>query len=100
MFNSVGALLKTLPRRSKTPSAIVAIHVRRAFEDSLKNVGADLPGEIIASIHAAVFKNGTLTIVCPQLVAAELSMRSGGLVEDINKTLGKKIVRSLKFKNH
>lgn len=99
MFTPLGTLLKTLPRRSKTPKAIVAIHVRRAFGESLKIVCSDLPDEITKEIKPSVYKKGVLTIVCPQMVAVELSMRAGGLVEQINKTLGRAVVKSLKFKN-
>lgn len=99
MFTSIGSLLKVLPRRSKTPNAIIALHVRQAFSDSLLVVWPDLPGELLAKIKASVFKNGVLTIVSPQLVSAELSMRSGGLIAHINKVLGRRVVNKLRFRN-
>ena len=99
MFTPIGTLLKTLPIRSKTPQAILALHARRAFGDSLLKICADLPSEVLKTIKATTFKNHVLTIVCPSLVSAELSMRSGGLIRDINETLGRKVVRSLRFRN-
>lgn len=77
---------------------ILALHVRQAFGDSVKSVCSDLPEEILKSVKASVFSNGVLTIVCPQLVSAELSMRSGELVRDINKVLGRRIVARLRFR--
>jgi len=99
MFTPVGQLIKTLPRRSKTPEAILALHVRQAFGQSLGEVCGDLGAETLSKIKARTFKNGALTVVCPQLVCAELSMRSGGLIGDINKTLGRKIVLRLRFRS-
>lgn len=98
MFVDVGTLIKTLPRRLRAPEAILALHVRQAFADSLKNICADLPKETLEPVKARIFKNGVLTIVCSQLVSAELSMRSGGLISDINKTLGRRIVTKLRFR--
>lgn len=98
MFTPVGDLIKILPRRSKIPEAILAIHVRRAFDDCLKKVCADLSTETLAAVEAAVFRNGILTVVAPQLVCVELSMRSGGLVKEINKTLGRRLVNRLRFR--
>lgn len=98
VFTPIGELLKTLPKRSKTPEAIVALHVRRAFEQSLLKVCADLPSDILKSVHAATFKNHVLIVSCPSLVSAELQMRSGGLTRDINEGLGRKIVYKLKFR--
>lgn len=99
MFTPVGELLKTLPKRSRMPNAILAIHVRRAFGDSLLKVCSDLPPEILKSVSPSTFKGGVLTVKSPSLVCSELQMRSGGLTRDINETLGRKIVRSLRFRN-
>src|SRR3989344_4256153 len=98
MFTPVGDLLKILPRSSKIPEAILALHIRQAFDETLKTVCADLPDETLAKVRAAVFKNGVLTVVCPQMVSAELSMRSGGLVRDINRVLGRRAVTRLRFR--
>lgn len=98
MFTPVGELIKTLPRRTRVPNAILAIHVRRAFSESLKKVCADLPAETLIAVKAPVFKNGVLTVVAPQLVCAELSMRAGGLISDINRALGRDVVKRLRFR--
>ena len=99
VFTPIGDLLKTLPKRSKTPSAILALHVRKAFGDSLLKICSDLPPEILKSVSPSTFRSGVLTIKSPSLVSSELQMRSGGLTRDINETLGRKIVRSLRFRN-
>ena len=98
MFTPVGILLKTLPRRSKTSNFMMALHVRRAFAESLLRVCSDLPPEVLNTIKASIYKNHILTIVCPSLVSAELQMRAGGLMKDINEALGKKIVYKLRFR--
>ena len=98
MFTQIGTLLKTLPRRSKTPEAILALHVRRAFVDSLLKVCADLPNDVLATIKPSTFKNHVLTVRASNLVAAELQMRAGGLMRDINESLGRKIVYKLRFR--
>lgn len=100
MFNSLGSLLKTLPKRSKTPEAIVALHVRRAFDEAVAKTCADLPADILKKISASTVKGGTLTVVAPQLVSAELSMRAGGLLKEINRLLGRRVVIRLKFRSN
>ena len=99
MFTQLGSLIKTLPRRSKTPGSLVALHVRQAFTDCLKKSFSDLPIKTLEGIKASAFKNGTLSVIAPGLVGAELSMRSGGLIKDINTALGRRVVLKLKIKN-
>ena len=98
MFTAVGDLLKTLPRRSKTPQAIVALHVRRAFEEILPKVCSDLPGEVLTSVKASTFKNNTLMVKAPNLISVELQMRAGGLIQGINQMLGRRVVSKIKFR--
>ncbi|MEK9147116.1 MAG: DciA family protein [Patescibacteria group bacterium] len=98
MFTPIGTLIKTLPRRSKTPEAIVALHVRLAFRKALSKVFADLPTEFLVKVKPRNFKNGTLTIGAPTLTATELSMRSERLKKEINEALEKKLVERLRFR--
>ncbi len=98
MFTPVGMLLKTLPKRSKTPEAILALYVRRAFGQSLVKICADLPNDVLNSARAKTFRNRVLTIVAPTLLATELQMRAGGLTREINRVLGKKVVMRLRFR--
>jgi len=100
MFTSIGSLIRAFPKRSKTPGAILALHVRQAFVDALEEACGDLPAKTIKGVKASVFKNGTLTIIAPQLVCTELSMRSGGLLRGINRALGKNIVFKLRFRSN
>lgn len=98
MFNKVGSLLKQVPKRSKASSPILALQVRAAAKVALKIVLSDLDGEIMESIRPTVFKNGVLVVSCSLLLASELKMRSGGLIEEINRELGVRVVRSLRFR--
>lgn len=97
-FVQVGNLLRTLPKRSRTPEAIIALHVRQVFGDSLKKACADLPETSLALVRASTFKGGVLNVIAPSLLSAELNMRSGGLIQDINEALGRKAVKRLKFR--
>ncbi len=99
MFTRVGVLLKTLPRRSRTPGVILALHVRSAFDDSLKKNCGDLPADVLKAVKAVSFKSGVIIVKTPTLVAAELQMRSGGLIKEINMVLGRRVVTRLRFRS-
>jgi len=98
VFKPVGSLLQEVPLRAKTPKAIFALQIRLTAKESLKIICSDLPKEIVDTIKPSVFKNGILTITAPQMVTSELQMRSEGLIKEINKSLGRKIVERLRFK--
>jgi hypothetical protein len=98
VFIPVGSLIKNLPRRSKTPEAILALQVRQVAKSILEKVCVDLSRDILDQVKVSSFKNGTLMIVAPTLVCTELQMRSEGLVKEINKTLGKRLVTRLRFR--
>lgn len=99
MFTPIGSLLKTLPRRSQTGEAMMAIFVRRAFGESLDLVCSDLGDDIIKKVKPATFHHGILVVDCPDLVAAELSMRSGGLIKKVNEILGRRVVYKIRFRS-
>ena len=98
MFKPIGSLLREIPIRAKSSRAIVALQVRNAAKDAVSIVCGDLPKEIIEAIKPSVFKAGVLTVTAPQMVTGELQMRSGGLIKEINKVLGKRIVTRLRFR--
>lgn len=98
MFTPVGSLLKILPKRSKMPEAILAIHIRKAFSDTLFLACSDLPVEVLKKVEVKAFKSGTLSVSAPQIVCAELSLRSGKLLFEANKVLGRRVVLRLRFR--
>ena|SRR3990167_9954357 len=98
MFKPIGSLIREIPTRSKTPKAILALQVRQAVMDCIKKECSDLPEEIIKSIKPSTFKNNILTLITPTLVSSELHARSEGLIKEINKALGRKIVSRLRFR--
>lgn len=98
MFKPIGSVIREIPVRSRSPRAMVALMVRNAAKEALTEVCGDLPPDIITKIEPAVFKNGTLTVTAPQMVTAELQMRSEGLKKEINKALGRKVVVQLRFR--
>jgi len=98
MFKPVGSLIQQIPIRSKSSRAIVALQVRLAAQEALKAVLSDLPKEVVESAKPTIFKNGVLTLACPALLASELKMRSEGLIEEVNKSLGGKVVSRLRFR--
>lgn len=99
MFKPVGSLIGSLARRSKTPEAILALKVRQAAKKTIERELFDMPEDLVGLIRVKSFKNGLLVVSAPPLLAAELSMRSGGLEKAINRTLGETVVRSLRFKS-
>ena len=98
MFSAVGDLLKTYSKRSRTPEAILALQVRQIAISAIKRICTDLPPEVFEMIRVKSFKNKTLTVSAPSLVCAELQTRAGGLIDDINKTIGRRIVERIRFR--
>lgn len=76
----------------------MALQVRAAARKALANLSGELDPKIIKSIRVASFDGKTLKIAAPTLVCAELQMRSDGLVKEINKALGGKVVEKLRFR--
>lgn len=98
MFQRVGSLIRAIPVRSKTPDTIVALQVRQVAGDCIKRIMKSYPKELEKQIKVSSFKNGTLLVKAPSIIAAELHIRSVDLIEDINSKLKKKVVRSIRFK--
>ena len=99
MFNSVGSLIGRLPRHSKISGAVLALSVRRAFEQVLYETCADLPSERLKTVRAVSFRDGALTVKCTGLLAGELAMRSGEITRATNEQLGRKVVKAVRFKS-
>ena len=99
MFRPIRSLIKEIPTRHKTPKAIIALQVRQAARESLRVICADLPKEVNDSIKVVSFKNSVLTLAASSLVCSELMTRSEGLIKEINRVLGKKIVSHLRFRS-
>lgn len=97
-FIKVNDLIKSLPKRSKTPEALIAIQVRQIAREALFAKCADLPREILEKVRVLSFRNGTLTLKAPSLLSAELYTRSDGLVDYVNRAIGKEVVKRIKFK--
>ena len=77
----------------------MAIHVRRAFGEALLKSCSDLSATVLEQVKAKSFKEGVLTVEAPGLVGAELTMRAGDVTGALNEMLGRKVVKSIKFKN-
>lgn len=98
MFNSIGDLVRSRPGRSKSTDAIFALQVRQAAKQALKNECADLVSGVLEQIKVTTFKNGVLTIKAPSIICGELYTRASGLKKDINRQLGGKVVREIRFR--
>ena len=98
MFNSIGDLVKSAPGRAKSTDAIFALQVRQAAKQALKNECGDLVSGVMEQIKVTTFKTGVLTIKAPSIIGGELYTRASGLKKDINRQLGRNIVRELRFK--
>lgn len=97
MFKPVGSILANR-RFGKSSSAILALSVKQAAYEVIGKELAPVGEEISGTIAVKTYKSGTLTISCPQLVAAELHARSEGLKDDINRVLGAKLVAKIVFR--
>src|SRR3989344_169459 len=98
MFRPIGSLIGNWHLRTKSKDAIFALKVKKAAGDVIANVCQDLSKEALAQIKVKSFRNGQLTIVAPTLVSLELKMRSEGLKDEINKGLGKEIIKKIVFR--
>lgn len=98
MFRHVGALIKTPARYKKSQDALTAIRIRQIARDSLYGLTRDYPADVAKSIKVTTYKNMVLTVVAPAVVAADLHMRSGELVDEVNKRVGAKVLVSVKFR--
>lgn len=99
MFTRLGSILKTTPGRRRNSGPFLALQVRQAANEVLDKILTDYPEEFAKKVKVKIYKNGVLTISSPQLMSAELHMRSEGLKKDINGVLGKELVKDLRFKN-
>ena len=98
MFTRVGNILKSAPSRAKSADSMRALQVRQASKEVLDKVLDDYPEDIAKSVKIKTFKNGTLTIVSPTLLSAELHARSEELKKEINRVLEKRMVEKIRFR--
>lgn len=100
MFKSLGSLIKSPDIKLKKNDAIFALQVRQIAKKSIRTVCSDLPSEVTDLLHIKSVKNGVLTVSAPSLVAAELQMRAEGLIEDINRQFGRKVLHRIRFNTY
>ncbi len=98
MFIRLGSILKTAHTRPGKGVPLYALQVRQVGQEILDKVCIEYPEEVAKKVKVKTFKNGTLTVVSPQLLSAELHTRSEGLKEDINRALKKNLVEKIRFK--
>lgn len=100
MFTRIGSILKTTPRRQKSADSLFALQIRQITKEVLDKILEDYPEEFSKSVKVKSFKNGVLSVVSPRLLSVELHTRSGGLIKDINKALGKNIIERIRFRSY
>lgn len=98
MFTRIGSILKTKPTSPRGSGTFVALQVRQVAKEVLNKILAIYPEDLSRKVKVKSFKNGVLYIVAPPILSAELFARSGGLKKDLNETLGKRIVREIRFR--
>ena len=96
MFRPVGSLLINSRKSTKISPQILAISIMHAVRQVLAKQG--FSSEVLQVIKVATYKNGAITIKCPTTVTAELFTRSAGLIEDVNREIGKPVIKKIKFK--
>ncbi len=98
MFKRVGTLIRPSIRYSKSENVLSALRIRQICQESIGRMCRDDPVDLVKKIKVTSYKNGVLTVLAPTIAGAELHMRSGELIDDINGRFGKKVLRSIKFK--
>lgn len=99
MFTRLGSIIKTTPERRKYSGSFLALQVRQAAKEILDRLLSEYPQDFAKKVKVKTYKNGVLTISSPQLMSAELHMRSEGLKKDINGVLGEELVNGIRFKS-
>ena len=99
MFTRISSIIKSTPKRSRSPDAFLALQVRQISKESLGKILREYPEDLSKKIKVKSFKNGVLVVIAPSLLSAELHTRSEGLKKDINKGLAKKVVEKIRFRS-
>lgn len=97
MFKPIGSLIYKLPNRANAKRAISALMIRHIAKEAIDRELVDFPQEILSTIKVKSFKNRVLTVATTPTIAAELHMRSGGLIRDINKKVGERLLVRIRF---
>jgi len=99
MFTRIGSIIKSTPKRSRSPDAFLALQVRQVAKESLGRILREYPEDLSNKIKVKSFKNGVLLVVAPSLLSAELHARSDGLKKDINRAFKKNVVEKIRFRS-
>lgn len=97
MFKPIGSLIYKLPNKTSARGAISALLVRHVAKEAIDRELVDFPQEVLSAIKVKSFKAGVLTVATTPTLAAELHMRSGGLIKDINKKVGQRLLSRIRF---
>lgn len=97
MFKPIGSLIYKLPSRASARGAISALMIRHIAKEAIDRELVDFGQEVLSTIKVKSFKGGVLTVNTTPTLAAELHMRSGGLIRDINKKVGGKLLSRIRF---
>ena len=98
MFKPVGSLISQKPTRGKIGGTLLALQIRQVAAEVFRESLRDFGDEVLALIKVKTYRSGTLVVVAPPVVSAELHMRSGELIDGINKKIGVKVVRELRLR--
>jgi len=98
VFKRIGSILKTSNTRRKSGNTLLALQVRQVAQEIIDKTCQKYPEEIAKKVKVKTLKNGTLIIVSPQLLSAELYTSSAGLKKDINHALKKNLITKIRFK--
>lgn len=97
MFKPIGSLIYKLPNKASARGAISALLVRHVAKEVIDRELVDFPKEVLSIIKVKSFKRGVLTVTTTPTLAAELHMRSSGLIRDINKKVGQRLLTRIHF---
>lgn len=97
MFEPLGKLLpKSLKNAGAARKVEAAVMVRKA-SDVLRDV---FGAEMASTMHAAVYRDGELTIICDRSVyGKEVELREQDVIEKMNKALGSRVVSRVRARS-
>lgn len=95
-FESIGQILPRVSKKTKIADELLALQVKKAFEESLNSV---FSAKKLPKITPGKFSFGSLTVLVPDPAwSSEFRQKEARILEKLNSTLGKKVVEKLRFK--
>ncbi len=95
MFQDIGSLLPKAIKKAGIDRGVEASRVQRVFSQI---VGQILPSDLAKKVKPLYVKNKVLIVAAlSSVVAEELRFQQDKIIANINKKLGKEVVKEIKY---